>query len=481
MTGTKRLPFRKRGGTDMTEGNIFRHLIVFALPLLIGNIFQQFYNIVDTWVVGTFVGDAAFSAVGSVGPMINMLIGFFSGLSTGAGVVISQYYGAKNEEKVKETVHTAFTMTFLLSILFTVLGLSLIPFMLRLSNTPAEVIPESTAYLTIYFSGMAGLMFYNICSGILRAVGDSVRPFIFLIVSAVINTSLDLLFVVAFNMGVAGVAYATIIAQGVSAILVIVTLMRTKSCIRFSFRNLCFKLDILTKIFRVGLPAAIQMAITAFSNIFVQSYINQFGTDCMSGWTAYSKIDQLLLLPTQSLALASTTFVGQNLGKRQVERAKRGIVISFLMSVAAAVFLMIPVMVFAPSLVSIFSSTPEVIRLGSLFLRWITPFYALCCVNQIYAGALRGAGNSRAAMIIMLISFVGFRQLYLFIVSNYISNTIIPLAMAYPAGWMLASILVYSYYRSVNLEKHRLIEDTPSDQPKDSAAYEAPAESKSKF
>lgn len=458
LTTVKRIFINKKGETDMTEGSIFRHLLAFAFPLLIGNIFQMLYNMVDTWVVGNFVSDAAFSAVGSVGPMINMLIGFFSGLASGAGVVISQYFGAGREDRVRDTVHTAIVLTLIMCILFTAIGLFMIPYFLDFSNTPDEIIPETTAYLTIYFAGITGLLIYNMGAGILRAVGDSTRPFLFLVASAVTNTVLDLVFVLCFQMGVAGVAYATIIAQGVSAILIVIALLRTKSCVRFSFRYLCVKWDILKKIFRVGFPAALQMAITSFSNVFVQSYINQFGKACMGGWTAYAKIDQLLLLPTQSLALASTTFLGQNLGKNQVDRAKAGLRAALTMSVVTALVLMVPVMLFAPHLVSFFNDSPEVVSYGTLFLRWISPFYVLCCFNQIYAGGLRGAGNSRAPMIIMLISFVVFRQAYLYVVSNFVSNTIIPISMSYPAGWLLASLLTWIYYRRVNLGKTRIVE-----------------------
>ena len=458
MTANRNL-IRPRRDVDMTDGSIIRHLITFAFPLLIGNIFQQLYNTVDTWVVGNYVSNEAFSAVGTVGPIINMLIGFFLGLSSGAGVVISQYYGAKILDKVQDTVHTAILMTIILAVIFTFLGIAMAPFMIRFMKTPESVIPESTAYLTIYFSGVIGLMLYNIGSGILRAVGDSQRPFYFLVVSAVLNTVLDLVFVLAFDMGVEGVALATVLAQCTSAVLVMITLMRSDSCIHLSWKKLKIHWDMMKKIIRVGIPAAIQMAITSFSNVFVQSYINFFGADCMSGWTAYGKIDQLLFLPMQSLALASTTFVGQNLGQNQVERAKKGIAISFALSVVSTIIVMIPVLIFSGSLVAFFNDKPEVIEYGTLFLHWITPFYVLCCVNQVYSGALRGAGNSRAPMVIMLVSFVGFRQLYLFVVANFISNTVLPIAMGYPAGWLLCSALTYINYKNVKLSKSRLVED----------------------
>ena len=423
---------KNKRDVDMTQGSIFRHLITFAFPLLIGNIFQQLYNTVDTWVVGNYVSNEAFSAVGTVGPVINMLIGIFLGLSSGAGVVISQYYGAKRYDKVRDTVHTSIVMTLILAVLFTIIGIAMIPFVLNFMKTPAEVMPESSAYLTIYFAGVIGLMLYNMGAGILRAVGDSKRPFYFLVVSAVLNIILDLVFVLSLGMGVKGVAYATIISQGVSAMLTMITLFRTDSCIKVELKYLKLDKEMLAKIVRVGIPAAIQMAITAFSNVFVQSYVNYFGADCMSGWTAYSKIDQLLFLPMQSLALASTTFVGQNLGIDQVARAKKGARTAFIMSVVATIILTIPLLIFAPQLVSFFNGKAEVVAYGSMLLRYCSPFYVFCCVNQVYSGVLRGAGNSRAPMIIMLSSFVVFRQIYLFIMANFISNTIIPIALGLP-------------------------------------------------
>ena len=448
----------RRKDVDMTSGNIVRHIFSFALPLLVGNIFQQLYNTVDTWVVGNFVSNEAFSAVGTVGPIINMLIGFFMGLSAGAGVVISQYYGAKREEDVSRAVHTSVVMTLIIGVIFTFIGIGMTPFMLRLMKTPPEVLPESTAYLTIYFSGLMGLMLYNIGSGILRAGGDSQRPFYFLVVCAILNTVLDLLFVLVFHMGVEGVALATILSQGVSAILVMITLLRTGGCIRLSVKKLRLHFDMLSKIVRVGIPAALQMAVTAFSNIFVQSYINYFGADCMSGWTAYAKVDQLLFLPMQSISLASTTFVGQNLGRNQPERARQGVSVALKMALCATVIMMIPLLIFAAPIVGFFNDKPQVIEYGAMLLRWMSPFYVLCCFNQIYSGALRGAGNTKAPTIIMLSSFVLFRQIYLYVMSG-ICNAIIPIAMSYPAGWLLCSSLTSLYYHKVRLGKTRLVED----------------------
>ena len=436
----------------MTEGDIKRHLISFAFPLLVGNIFQQLYNMVDTWVVGNYVSNEAFSAVGSVGPIINILIGFFLGFSSGAGVVISQYYGAKRYDKVQDTVHTMMVITLIFSAVITVAGILMTPFMLDVMKTPITVLPESKKYLYVYFGGSAGLLIYNMGAGILRAVGDSKRPFYYLVVSACTNIVLDLVFVLVFEMGVEGVALATVIAQGLSAVLVLIEMFRTTSCIKLSLKKLRINKEMLMKTMKLGLPSALQMTITSFSNVFVQSYINYFKEDFMAGWTAYAKIDQLLFLPMQSLSLASTTFLGQNLGINNVKRARKGANTALVMSVVSTAILMVPVIIFAPQLIAFFNSKPEVVEYGKILLRWISPFYVLCCVNQIYSGALRGSGNTRTPMIIMLVTFVGFRQLYLFVMANYIANEIIPIAMSYPAGWLLCSLITTIYYLKTDLK-----------------------------
>ena len=442
---------QKSAGVKMTEGNITKLIIRFAIPLLLGNIFQQLYNMVDSWVVGNFVSNEAFSAVGTVGPIINMLIGFFMGLSSGASVVISQYFGAGKEDKVSDTVHTAIVMTFALAVVITVLGLVMMPVMLGIMNTPSEVYPVASKYLTIYFGGVSGLMFYNIGASILQAVGDSKRPFYFLAAAALINIVLDLLFVIVFHMGVEGVAYATVIAQMVSAVLVMMTLFKTEACVRISLSKLKMHWDILARIIRVGIPAALQMAIISFSNIFVQSYINHFGADCMSGWTAYSKIDALMLLPMQSIGLATTTFVGQNIGVGRVDRVRQGVRTGLMLSLAATVIPMIPVMIFAPQLVAFFNPKKEVVDYGVMMIRWISPFYALTCSSNIQSAALRGSGDTKAPMLMMIFSFVIFRQIYLFITANFISNTIIPIFMGYPAGWLVCTVLTAIYYHRADL------------------------------
>ena len=448
-----------RYDVDMTQGSTTRHLVRFALPLLAGNLFQQLYNMVDTWVVGNFVSNEAFSAVGTVTPIINTLIGFFLGMSSGAGVVISQYYGAHRPEKVREAVHTAMLLTVIMGVVSTGVGIAMTPLMLELMKTPAEVAPDQTAYLTIYFAGIMGLLLYNMGSGILRAVGDSQRPFYFLLVSAGVNTALDLLFVLKFGMGVEGVAYATIIAQAVSAVLTIAVLISYDGSVKLSLRDLRIHWRMLKKIVAVGIPAALQMAITAFSNVFVQGYINHFGADCMSGWTAYTKIDQLVILPVQSLSLASTTFVGQNLGVGNVERAKGGVRRALYLSFAVTAVLLVPVLTLAPDMTAFFNSKPEVVSYGALLLRLLSPFYFFFCINQIYSGALRGSGNSQVPMFIMLGSFVVFRQIYLYVMAHFISNEIVPIAMGYPAGWFVCSAVTLLYYAHCKFDSHRLVED----------------------
>lgn len=454
----------------MTQGNVAGHLVRFAVPLLLGNLFQQLYNTVDLWVVGRYVSNEAYSAVGTVTPIIIMLIGLFMGLASGAGVVISQYYGAKKYDQVRKTVHTSIVMTLVLGVVLSAAGILVIPYMLQLMKTAPEAVPEATTYLTIYFAGAMGLMLYNMGSGILRAVGDSKRPFYFLVVSALLNIALDFLFVVGFGMKVEGVAYATILSQGVSAALVLGVLARGgEDCVRLRRRELRADRHILRQIVRIGVPSALQMAITSFSNVFVQSYINFFGLDCMSGWTTYSKLDQFIILPVQSLGLAATTFVGQNLGTSQVERAKKGTRDAFFLSLGITVVLSAGAIAFAPQLVAFFNDKPEVVDYGTLFLRYMCPCYVLICVNQVYSGALRGAGISQPPTYIMLASFVVFRQVYLYIVANYISNTILPIAMGYPAGWLVCSILTLLYYGHVDLAGKRVVDD-PSSMPEQKPA-----------
>lgn len=442
---------------DFTQGSIFGGLIEFSIPLLLGLIFQQLYNTVDTLVVGNYVGKVALAAVGSTTPIINTLIGIFSGFSMGANVIVSQYYGANDKESVQEAVNTSILMSFFFSVVITLVGIFSSPVMLKLMDTPDDVIHDASVYLEIYFAGATGLVFYNMGSGILRAVGDSRRPLFFLVFSAVVNTVLDLVFVIDFNMGVAGVAWATVIAQILSSILVIVVLSRTSGPYRISWNKMRLNKPLLESIIKIGLPSSIQQGVTAFSNVFVQGYINKFGSAFMAGYSAYGKIDAIALLPMQAIAMGCTTFVGQNIGAGKIKRAKKGINISLILSIVFTVILLIPLIIFAEEAIMIFNSEPDVIYYGTLYMRLVSPFYILSCINQVYAGALRGAGDTRAPMIIMLGSFVVFRQIYLYAVSHIFPNNFYPILFAYPAGWAVCSLWLYIYYRKSHWETKRII------------------------
>lgn len=446
---------RTQAAAQMTEGPIWKRILFFALPLMVGNLFQQLYNTVDSIVVGNFVGKEALAAVGTVDPVINTFIGFFLGMSAGAGVVISQYYGAKDDKKVSRAVHTTITMTLILCVACTAGSLLALPALLKLIGTPADVYPESRAYLTIYFAGMSGLLLYNMGSGILRAAGDSRRPLYFLIFSTLLNIVFDLLFVAGLRMGVAGAAYATILAQGLSALLVLYVLTRETESYRIRWRELAIDPALLGQIVKIGLPSALQMMITSFSNVFVQSYINHFGSSVMAGWSSYGKVDKICLLPMQSIALSVTTFTGQNLGAGKVGRCRKGTKAAVSMSLVVAVALIIPIWIFATPLVALFNRDPEVLKYGTLIIRLMMPFYVSICFNQVYSSTMQGAGNTKVPVIIMMCSFILFRQVYLFIASR-VSDSFIPIALGYPLGWIVCSISQVLYYRTVDLEKYRL-------------------------
>ena len=438
--------------TNMTEGPIVRQLVSFAGPMLLGLIFQQLYNTVDTIVVGNFVSAQALAAVGTTGPLINTLLGFFNGFSAGATVVIARAFGARNPRDVHNAVHTTILMTVILAAVITGAGLLLTPTLLRLMRAPADMLPEATTYLRIYFGGISGLMLYNMGAGILRAVGDSKRPLYFLIFSAIINTAGDLLLVLLFDMGVAGVAYATILAQGLSALLVLYVLMHDDGIYRLQPRRLRIHGATLRKIVAIGLPTALQSAVTSFSNVFVQSYINVFGSACAAGWSIYGKLDQFALLPLQSISMASATFVGQNLGALNISRAKRGIRTALLMGMGSTAVLITPLMLFSDTLLKLFNQQADVLYYGRMFVLWISPFYLFACVNDILGGAMRGAGESLAAMICMLSTFVVIRQIYLYVMSSLTHSALLT-GLGYPLGWILCCIALTLCYKLIPWEK----------------------------
>ena len=443
MTGVQ----HKTGGTrDMTRGPILKQLLLFAVPLLFGNIFQMLYNTVDSIVVGNFVGKEALAAVGSTTMIINMLVFFFNGFSVGAGVVIGQRFGAKEEKELHTAVETTMALTFVFCVLFTIIGMSYVRPMLYLMATPEDVFDNAASYLNIYFSGISGLLIYNMGSGILRAVGNTTLPLMFLVLTSILNIILDLFFVISLHMGIEGVAYATILSQFISAVLTLLLLSRTKEIYRLVWRDLRIDRAVTGLIFAVALPAGIQSVITAFSNTFVQAYINFFGSSCMAGWSCYNKLDQVVFLTTQSIAMAATSFVSQNIGAKQEERANRGTVVSMALAVSTIVVVGGTLVLNARQAVRLFTQDESVIAFGVMFIRTNTMFVMFNGVNHVLAGALRGRGDSRGPMYIMLMGFVVLRQIYLFVMTRFISNTPRPVGFSYPVGWMLTMIMELTYY-----------------------------------
>ena len=439
-----------RGGRsatrDMTSGSIIKQIVLFSLPLMLGNVFQMLYNTVDSVVVGNYVGKEALAAVGSTTMIVNMLVFFFNGFSVGAGVMIAQRFGARDMERLHTAIETTMAMTFVLCGAFTLIGVFSVRPMLRFMNTPEDVFEGAVSYLTIYFFGISGLLVYNIGSGILRAVGDTTRPLMFLILTSLLNIALDLLFVLGFHMGIEGVAYATILSQLVSAVLTLRLLTATRDIYRFTWRDLRIDGPVLKRIFAVGLPAGIQSVITGFSNIFVQSYINFFGSSCMAGWSCYNKLDGFIMLPMQSTAMAATTFVSQNIGANQPERAHRGTRDTILLSVGITGVIAVALVVFAAPAIRLFTKDGSVIEYGVLFMRANTLFLMANAVNHTLAGALRGRGDSRGPMLIMLGCFVAVRQVYLFVVTRFIANTPLLVGLGYPVGWMTCCAIEVGYY-----------------------------------
>ena len=437
---------KKTTARSMTQGSIVKQLILFSLPLMLGNVFQMLYNTVDSVVVGNFVGTQALAAVGSTAMIVNIMVFFFNGFATGASVVIARRFGARDADGLSTAIQTTMSTTFLLAVFFTVVGLLGVKPMLRVMATPEDVFGEATVYLRIYISGFSGLVIYNMCSGILRAVGDTTRPLYFLILTSVLNIVLDLFFVLKLRAGIAGVAYATIISQFVSAGLTLMLITRTRDIYRMNWKGLSINSGVLGEIVAVGLPAAIQSVITSVSNVFVQSYINAFQSQCMAGWSAYNKLDQFVLLPMQSLAMAATTFVSQNIGAGQEKRANQGTVATVSLSVGVTSVIVLLVYIFAAPAISMFTPDSAVIEFGVLFVRTNFFFLLFNCVNHVLAGALRGRGDSTAPMAIMLFSFVAVRQMYLFLVTHYVANTPRMVGFGYPVGWMTCCVIEVIYY-----------------------------------
>jgi len=437
--------------TDMTQGTIWKQLLSFAAPMLLGLIFQQMYNTVDSIVVGNYVSSQALAAVGTTGPLINTLLGFFNGFSTGATVVIARAYGARDRKSVHDAVHTTILTTFLMAILFTGLGMYLTPYLLRMMKTPEDMMSEATTYLRIYFMGVSGLMFYNMGAGILRAVGDSRRPLVYLICSSVINVLLDLLFVGVFRWGVWAAAFATTISQTVSVVLCLSNLFSRKDEFRLSVKELKFDGASLREIVRMGVPSGIQNSVIGLANVIVQSNINSFGKVATAGYGSYAKLEGFAFLPINSFTMAMTTFVGQNLGAGKTERAKKGSRFGITTAVIMSELVGIVFFITAPLLVGLFSDDPDVIAAGVRQARIESLFYCLLAFSHAVAAVCRGAGKAFVPMAVMFSVWCILRVIYITVMMHFI-HEIGLIFWAYPLTWGISSVIFAIYYRFCNWE-----------------------------
>lgn len=429
----------------MTSGNIYEKIALFALPLLLGNFFQLMYNTIDSIIVGNYVGKTALAAVGASTPIINLMIGFFQGLATGAGVIISRYYGARKKDEVSRSVHSFILFSILFGILLGIVGCVLSPRILRWIGTQADYYSDAESYLFVYFTGVAFLTVYNAGTGVLQAVGDSKNPLYFLIATSILNIFLDIWFVRYMNMGVTGAALATIISEAVSMALVLRLLFKTKDEYRLTLKDMRIDFSILKNIVEIGVPAGVQSMIVSVSNIVVMAYINSFGAAGVAGFSCSNKIDNFMGLPVNSLMLAITTFCGQNLGAGNFERVKKGVNASLIMSISIVVGLGILVMIFSDSLMRIFTQDADVIEDGTLILRTMCPFYIFLCFHQVYSGALRASGRSSVPMITSIVSFVVIRQIFLAVFTKTISDITV-IGWGYSITWGIAALLTGIYY-----------------------------------
>lgn len=434
---------------DLTQGSIVKAIILFSIPLLIGNLFQQLYNAVDSYVVGNYVGTNALAAVGASTPIINMLIGFFMGISTGAGVVIAQYFGAEEIKKMRLSIHNSMALTIVLGIALTIIGLICTNPLLKAIGVPSEVFSQASLYLAIYFWGLIFVMIYNMGSGILRSIGDSKRPLYFLIFSSIVNIVLDFLFVKGFGWGVAGAGFATLIAQAISALMVLYILMKTDENYKLVLREIGFKKDILLRIIKIGLPTGFQQSIVSLSNVIVQSYINVYGSSVIAGYSVTVKIDGFVNLPLQAFNMAVTTFVGQNIGAKQYDRVKKGAYMTtFLATVTIGVFVIL-MYLFGRNFIALFNQEKEVIDAGRLMQLVFLPFYIILPVNQVINGVLRGAGRSSVPMYVMVFSYVVLRQIYLFFVTK-VTSDIVFIFFGWPVTWIVCSAIFIFYFFKVD-------------------------------
>ncbi|MEG0014253.1 MAG: MATE family efflux transporter [Cellulosilyticaceae bacterium] len=435
----------KTNVTLMTEGSIYQKIIRFALPIFWGNLFQQLYNVVDSLIVGNFLGKEALAAISSTGSLIFLLVGLVGGIFAGAGVVISRYFGAGDTEKVEKAIHTTVWFGLIASIVLTLLGTILSPWILRLMGTPESVFLNAVMYVRIYFGGILTVVMYNTASGIFQAVGDSKRPLYFLLISSVINVVLDLLFVVGLNMGIGGAALATVIAQAVSAILAFRHLIKTTDIYKVSLQKIALHKDMLKKILQFGIPSGVQNSVIALANIVVQSNINSFDATAVAGCGAYSKIEGFVFIPITSFAMSMTVFIGQNLGAGEYERAKKGTYFGIAVSTIIAEVVGIIFFLTAPTLIALFNNDPEVIAYGTLQARTIALFFFLLAFSHCIAGILRGAGKSIIPMLVMLVCWCLIRVVYVTVATHFIPDIQV-IFWAYPLTWSLSSIIFLIYY-----------------------------------
>lgn len=430
----------------MTEGVIWKEILLFSIPLLLGNLFQQLYNAVDSVVVGNYIGAQALAAVGSSAPVINLLVSFFMGLAVGAGVIISRYFGARKKEELHIAVHTSLALTFAAGLVMTLIGVLISPYVLQWVGTPSDVTESSVLYLRIYFLGILSVMVYNMGSGILRAVGDSRNPLYFLIVSSVTNIILDMLFVIVFHMGIAGVGWATLIAQTISAVLTMLLLMRTKEEYQVKLKHIRFHKHMLYEIVRLGLPSGLQNAIVSFSNVIVQSNINAFGSLAMAGCGSYTKIDGFAILPVMSYSMALTTFTGQNMGAKKYDRVKQGAKTGILMSVITIVCISALLLMLGPNVLAIFSSDPTVINYGLYMMHVLAPGYIFLAISHAFNGIIRGAGITTVPMIVMVTCWCGLRMAWI-LTSVPLFHDIGVVFMGWPLTWIASALWLFLYYR----------------------------------
>ena len=431
--------------SSLTEGSIWKGMLLFALPIFLGNVFQQFYNAFDSWVVGRFLGDTALAAVSSSGSLIFLMIGFFNGIAMGAGVIIARFFGAKDYDSMSKAIHTDVAMGLAIGLLLTVLGVTFTPHILRWMNTPADVLPQSIAYFRFYFLGALFTVMYNIFVGILHALGDSRHPLYYLIISTFVNVVLDLLFVGVFRWGVGSAAMATTLSQGLSAMLCCIHLIRLKGPGQLVVKKIRFHGDSLRSIVRIGLPSGVQNSVISFAHLVVQTNINGFGSAAMAGCGSYSKIEGFAFLPVTCFTMALSTFVSQNLGAQNYERVKRGVGFGIACSSIAAECIGILCYIFAEDLIGMFNSNPNVIDLGMRHMRSICLFYALLAFSHCIAAVMRGAGKASVPMYTMLVCWCVVRVSYITLALKYIYR-LETISFAYPITWTLSSIVFLVYF-----------------------------------